>query len=248
VQAGWCPGANTQCVLEKAECPPEYSWRSSRQMQGAPNVAHGGICLHSVTVKEMPMGNCADGTCSPNGASCGDLGPHNVINTENCQAKDTLFGRCGDRCAWSPDDCVDYNWVFPSEGCTSDKVETGACEKDGLIFCSVSPDACDEDSTWLSRLEVVSTTDFRCYLGRQGAVILDLESEDSGDVAGIEDRSETSSNSTAITVGVIGGAVGAVMVLIVFLFIKKRQNQQSKTSVNAPFPAVELQKDDVSVL
>jgi len=212
-------------------------------MQGAPYAAHGGICLHSQTVQELAMGNCADGTCSPNEASCGDLGPHTNNDTKNCQTKETLFGRCGNRCLWSPVDC-EGNWVFPSEDCTCDKVEVGACEKDGSIFCSVSPDSCDKDSNWLSSLEVVRTG-YQCYLCREEAVTLDLEYENSEDVALLEDISEASDNSGTIIVGVTAGIVGAVMVLIVSLFIRRRQ---IKPSNKAPFPAVDLQKDDVSVL
>merc|ERR1712176_82928 len=86
-----------------------------------------------------------------------------------CKIENTLFGRCGDRCSWSPDDCAfglngREKWTFPSEECTCEKVRVGGCQKDGNIFCAVSEDACDDLSEWLSPLDVTKSFNVECFL------------------------------------------------------------------------------------
>lgn len=267
VQGAYCPkngyGADA-CVLQKSECPTNDSFYSSREMQGSPNVAHGGICLHSQTVFELPLGSCVDGTCSPNEASCGVLGLHSVKDVETCLVQNTAFGRCGDRCSWSPDDCGDNKWIFPSQGCSCDQVEVGACEKDGLIFCAVSSDSCDDKSTWLSRDKVKSTTANQCFLCREKTKpfepkpiepdanetlnnedlnIEDLNNEDGANFT----PGRASTGTSALVGGLTGGLVGAAMVVILFLFIRKRQAEKAgKTKI--PMKAVDVETDNVSVL
>jgi len=248
-------------------------------MQGAPERAHGGICLWSSTVHEKRVGQCSDGTCSPNKASCGsglDFMDAKQ-STENCDVDSTAFGRCGDRCSWSPDDCsVGEEWTFPSEGCSCDKVQVGACEKDGQIFCSVSPDSCDDKATWLHALDVVSTTPNVCYLCRAKSIPIvpttapvaapvaapvDLNKPSSKDsiiaVDNVKSPSAESNPSvgynpstsskpsggpnTGVVVGaVVGGVGGAAMVLVLFMFARKRQIQNSRAVVKAPLPYVEV--------
>jgi len=252
VQGAYCPdkGYGTDaCILQKSECPTNARFSSSREMQGSPNIAHGGICLHSQTVHEMPLGSCVDGTCSPNEASCGVLGLHSVKDVETCLVKNTAFGRCGDRCSWSPDDCGDNKWIFPSQGCSCDQVEVGACEKDGHIFCAVSSDSCDDTSIWLSRDRVKSTTAYQCFLCREKTKPIepdtneDLNNEDGANVS--PDRA--SRGTSALVGGLTGGLVGAAMVVILFLFIRKRQaGKAGKTKI--PMKAVDVETDNVSVL
>jgi len=271
VQAAYCPqngyGSNA-CVLQKSECPFNNGFYSSREMQNSPNIAHGGICLHSLTVKEKPMGSCADGTCSPNEASCGELGYHSVKDAETCLVQNTSFGRCGDRCSWSPDDCVGDNWSFPSQGCSCDQVEVGACEKDGFVYCAVSPDSCDDRSIWLSHDEVEFTTDYRCYLCRENIKPSDSVAKNSADAdssidsvatnsadmdPSINDRTEVSSERStsapgAVIGGIIGGIVGVTMVMILVLFVRKRQAQKAKNVNKAPMKTFDVETDNVSVL
>jgi len=166
VQGGWCSrltNFGSKCALERSECSNEHVYYSSRQ------ISSNSACLDPTFLKEKSLGLCADNTCSPNEASCGDMGFYNVPIYKTCLVEDTLFGRCGDRCSWSPDDCVDENWIFPSPDCSCDQVQVGACKFNeyNMILCAVSPDGCDAKTTWLSPSEVVSTTDFQCYLCRE---------------------------------------------------------------------------------
>jgi len=243
-------------------------------MQGAPNKAHGGICLWSQTIHEKRVGQCSDGACSPNKSSCGGLDfLDSQQSTENCDVDSTLFGRCGDRCSWSPDNCsAGEEWTFPSQGCNCDQVQVGACEKDGFIFCSVSPDSCDDKATWLSPVDVASTTPYQCYLCREKIVPVappvaapvaapvdnnKPSSEDSiiavdnvkpspagsNPVGGYNPSASSrgSKTNTGVVVGaVVGGVGGAVMVLVLFMFVRKRQDRNSRDVVNAPLPFVDV--------
>jgi len=233
-------------VLEKSECNEESNFRSSREMQGAPQIAHGGICLHSKTIHEKRLGECADGTCSPNEASCDGLDFADVEqSTGTCIVENTSFGRCGDRCSWTSDDCTDEVWTFPSQECSCDQVQVGACQKDGLIFCAVSSDSCDDEATWLSPMDVTTTTSFRCYLCREKTQVQSnnnaVDNEET--IPGISKRSNGS-----VIGAVVGSLAGAVIVLILFVFVRKRQGQNSNGVVKAPLPSVDINKDDVSVL
>jgi len=146
--------------LEGWECG-DAEFMSSRLLQSEPG-AHGGDCLLQSNIKEKPLGRCQTGNreCSPNQKSC--LGDWLNLE-EDCLVKDTIFGSCDDRCSWSPDDCVSgEKWTFPSTGCSCDKVQVGACEKDGMKYCAVSYAGCDIETKWLSPLEAVD-----CFLCRE---------------------------------------------------------------------------------
>ncbi len=175
VQAGHCAYPDAYCAFEKTQCTDDLNFRSSRQMQGAPERAHGGVCLLQESIRAEPLGECGEGTCSPNAASCITLGGtastlYNDIpfDGKKCLVEETKFGRCDDRCSWSPDDCdFGERWTFPSEECRCDKVRVGGCLKDDKVFCAVSPDACDDISTWLDPKKVDTDTNYKCFLCRE---------------------------------------------------------------------------------
>lgn len=90
-------------------------------MQGAPERAHGGVCLLQESVLAKATGSCdknGEFFCSPNAASCDGSGSDGSDTTTSaasssffstnatvCSVATTSFGRCGTRCAWSPRDC-----------------------------------------------------------------------------------------------------------------------------------------------
>jgi len=252
----------SSCVLVKAECDEEIDFNSSRQMQGAPNRAHGGICLHSSTIQEKLLGECADRTCSPNESSCSGIGFRDVLqSTRSCSVEGTMFGRCGDRCSWSPDNCLaDEEWTFPSPGCSCDMVQVGSCEKDGKHFCAVSPDSCDVKATWLSPT-AVSTTGTNCFLCREKISVAHNTAVDSSGISASEGSTSVGSTSGVSTSGggsnknvgvivgsVVGGVGGLAMVVAAFVFVRRRQDRNGREVVTAPLPTIGVDKDDVSVL
>jgi len=249
---------SSNCALERSECPNEYVFSSTRQ------VVPRSSCLLPKYVPDKSLGQCADGTCSPNKASCGEMEFSSSVNsTKNCPIENTLFGRCGDWCSWSPDECVDESWRFPSPDCSCDQVQVGACKRDDQIFCAVSPDGCDDKATWLSPSEVVSTADFRCYLCREKSNGMyhnpyEFENEEpyipaaeEPYIPAAEDNTESSTRISIFIGGITGGVIGTAMVLALFLYVRKRQIQTSKDDgeKTAPCASVSIsKKDDVSVL
>lgn len=110
VQAGYCGDQGT-CALERSECADVDTFRSSRQMQGAPERAHGGVCLLSETIVGKNLGSCVSasaasgsaggGVCAPNEDSCvGGLDyeaatAQHLENASGCVVEKTTFGSCG---------------------------------------------------------------------------------------------------------------------------------------------------------
>jgi len=277
VQAGYCDYPDYICALEKSECP-DAIFRSSREMQGAPERAHGGVCLLQETTRENLLGNCVSETsgtvCSPNKDSCDGFGDFHLSGA--CMVDDTKFGQCGDnQCAWSPENCLDSEeWNFPSENCSCDQVKVGACEKDGDIFCAVSSDACDDKSEWLSPLDLSVETNVDCFLCNEiktapasSSIGGDSTSSsfDNPNLSPYYSGSEPSSISSSSTsaqglqpIVIISTIVGVVAIIAVTLaaLIRLRQvkasMQQSRKAVVPPPATFTLQKtsdsDNVSIL
>lgn len=252
VQGGWCPDlgyGNVSCVLEKTECPNENVFYSSRQIQLPGQIRSS--CLDPKFVAEKSLGQCADGTCSPNAASCDKLGFYKYDTIDTCSIENTTFGLCGDRCLWSPDDCDNETWIFPSDSCSCDQVLVGACKKKEDIFCAVSLDACDDETTWLSPFEVVSTTDTRCYLCHEKPKGMYTPTPTPYDP--VKKVNTEPSLGTMIIIGVATGvAIGAVMMIAVFLCVRKRQaracNDDEKKKTIPCASVVISKEEDISVM
>jgi len=64
------------------------------------------------------------------------------IHIDGVGIKYTTYGKCGDRCVWSPDDCLEgEEYINNDMECTANKVKLGAC-LDGYGYCTVSPTTC----------------------------------------------------------------------------------------------------------
>jgi hypothetical protein len=105
-------------------------------------------CSHSPD--SVVIGRCGeDGPCSNLAVRCDD--PASFIPQDpDCRiTKDygpsgeyTSYGKCGDRCVWSPSDCEEgEEYVRDDSSCTADKVKLGAC-LDGYGYCTVSQKTC----------------------------------------------------------------------------------------------------------
>jgi len=197
VQAGYCGG---DCVLEKDECANSTTFRSSREMQGAPERAHGGVCLLTETIVEKNMGSCAaivdgstsfsDGICSPNKRSCSGDSAFYVANKQyetndsGCVVEKTKFGNCigSGMCAWSADVCAKgETWGFPNrDNCACENVQVGGCKldddtgADDTVYCAVSEKGCDEKSKYIAPLDVEGIAGYQCFLCRKAVVVEDV--------------------------------------------------------------------------
>ena len=140
-------------VVEKQDFCDDGSWEPPHSVadSGNPN----RICAYYPDT--MVIGRCgSDGPCSNLASRCTD--PESfILRDPNCRitkdysdesssnkfgGKYTTYGKCGDRCVWSPDDCLDgEEYINDDIDCTADKVKIGAC-LDGFGYCTVSKKTC----------------------------------------------------------------------------------------------------------
>lgn len=267
MQGAYCGDSDGWCAFEASKCTNPDTFLSVRNMQ---TYHHGRSCLPQAAVKSMPLGRCGDGNCAPNEASCAsmvgfvDSDPTNpwAPGTPNvCDTEKTVYGRCGDRCSWSPDDCAaGEEWTFPSQGCSCEHVQVGACEKDGIAFCAPSPNSCDAVDTWMGPLALTSAMDLECFLCRATPAGLDFDEspQDSSDpvpddipvipdpssdsldeVLGTPDKlgsleepsgSDDSSSDVGLIVGATLGAVFGGFLIVLFLAFYAKKRQASTTA------------------
>jgi len=82
----------------------------------------------------------------------------------------TTYGRCDDRCVWSPKDCqAGEVYVRDDPKCTADKVFLGAC-LDGFGYCTVSNSTCTNldgvtKEPYKSHDEILEDLGINCVLG-----------------------------------------------------------------------------------
>jgi hypothetical protein len=78
------------------------------------------------------------------------------------------YGRCGNRCVWSKEDCLEgEEYIQNDDKCTADKVQIGACFA-GHAFCSVSKASCTQinlpDEPYMTHQEVKEKIGANCFL------------------------------------------------------------------------------------
>jgi hypothetical protein len=265
VQAGACFDATSHnCALEATACRHPASFVSSRELQSVAN-AHGGHCLKSDSVGAIAIGRClgdgGDAYCASDEALClsgltflapladdPDALPGCKVRQEGSagQGLPTSYGRCGQvDCVWSSSDCGETFLLDPT--CTCEKVIVGACEREGQIFCSVSPQACDEESQWMSPQQLQQQTDHDCYLCREY-----------GDPSGFEETTPSTSNVTssgnlkknALIGGLVGVFLGLALMFAVFVVVRSRRNVGKKgiaeQNNNPPPSEVDVSCQDMS--
>ena len=128
---------------------------------------------------DVMIGRCADsGECSNLASTCEDSSSFVALD-ENCTVTQDLsagedvykyvtYGRCGDRCVWSPENCregEDYTPFDPD--CKADKVQIGACFA-GHAFCAIGAESCTQpglmDEPYWEHEKVQELINANCYL------------------------------------------------------------------------------------
>lgn len=128
-------------------------------------------------LENVVIGRCGDsGECSNTPYGCEDeetWDEHDETCTVtrdlgNAELAYVTYGKCGDRCVWSPDDCMEgEDYVRKSPECTADKVQIGACF-DGFAFCAVSADSCTQsglaDEPFYTHRQIQEWVGAGCFL------------------------------------------------------------------------------------
>ena len=123
-------------------------------------------------IEHIEIGRCGDSNrCSNLASRCDDpstfvaLDQTCTITRDKANSRLTTYGKCNDRCSWSPDDCKDgETWTKDDLTCSADKVEIGACAA-GYNFCSVSSKACVQPSEpYINHSDLLAKLDIRCIL------------------------------------------------------------------------------------
>lgn len=274
VKGGQCSpkdfATSSFCALDSTEChnAGDYSWISGREVG---LFSHGFSCLESKQVKATSLGKCADGSCSPNAETCGG----NSTNTTNfskssssCTVENTKYGKCGDRCSWSPDECLsDEEWLFPAEECSCDNVRVGACTytKYSSVTCAISFTACDESSVWVPPLNVPDMFNFDCFLCRATSApvpsppareieIIKSESLALDNDNGNGNVGRSDENNTTLLGGAIGGVIAAVLSVGALLYTHRRGKGEAsftppRTIKSSSMHGISFpDKDDISEL
>lgn len=130
-------------------------------------------------LEHVVIGRCGDsGECSNLPIGCEDETTWDEYD-ETCTVTMDLarteltyvtYGKCGDRCVWSPNDCIEGEEYIPkSPECTADKVQIGACFA-GHAFCAVSSESCTQsglsDEPFFTHTEVQDKIGANCFLSR----------------------------------------------------------------------------------
>jgi len=250
VRSGFCSGSDGLfCALESTKCAESdytnngtYTFSSSYEIAETP-VAHGGNCFKYRTLAEYQLGRCLGGPCAPNAESCGNTNFFGKDDAQSCTVENTLYGKCGDRCSWSPNDCRSGEfWSFPADDCNCGFVRVGACiETLGdhtSVTCAVSPDGCATSSEWISAIDVPFEHKVECTLCRKSSsqseesvleekeksfagTEIDMLSNVNESVDKSVDESDQQVNELLLG-GLVGGCVVALVLLSLSLLAYRR--------------------------
>jgi len=174
--AGGCYVNGTQtCVAQPEDYCDEETFVTAHYLR-----ANHGHPLRSCAgeLENVVIGRCGDsGECSNLPSGCENETTWDEFD-ENCtttldysieeEGTRVTYGKCGERCVWSPDDCLEgEDYVRNSPDCTANKVQIGACFA-GHAFCAVGPAACTQpgqpDEPFWNFHEVKENVGARCYL------------------------------------------------------------------------------------
>ena len=231
VQGGYCDWPDSfGCALTKLECDDPANFRSSRQMQDGPVMAHGGSCRWQEEIKETVLGQCSsnkDGALTKQCATdVGACPPDNEWKgpKPECTVATTSFGRCDyGMCAWSHNQCTEDNtWAPFDEGCTCDKVQVGGCSRlntdngEKVLYCAVSEDACDDEQTWIKAQEVNTAVGFDCFLCREESpAATNTATNTASNIAMTTDSASNISATGTTTIIIVSSIVGSLFALFI---------------------------------
>jgi len=123
-------------------------------------------------IEHIEIGRCGDSNrCSNLASRCDDpstfvaLDQTCTITRDKANSRLTTYGKCNDRCSWSPDDCKDgETWTKDDLACSADKVEIGACAA-GYNFCTVSSKVCIQPTEpYITHSDLLDKLNVRCIL------------------------------------------------------------------------------------
>jgi len=173
---GWAGGCyvngTSTCVVQPEDYCDEGTFVTSAFVRA--NKGHP-LRYCAGDIEHVNIGRCGDsGECSNLASRCADNTTFVEVDT-NCTTTQDLsndslvtYGKCGERCVWSPDDCLQgENYTANDGNCTANKVRIGACFA-GFAFCSVSPTSCNqpglpEEPYWRHH-EVQEIVGANCFL------------------------------------------------------------------------------------
>ncbi|OEU05743.1 hypothetical protein FRACYDRAFT_258452 [Fragilariopsis cylindrus CCMP1102] len=198
VQGGYCDFPDSAgCALTKLECDDPANFRSSRQMQEGPVMAHGGNCQWQEEVQDTVLGQCSSHRCydSLNHVMryrCGSVSP----DSEWEGPRPRMHGR------------HHILWTLRLRN-----VQVGGCSRlntngEKVLFCAVSEDACDDEQSWIKAQEVKTAVGFDCFLCREAspaAIAMPAPTESASNI----------SAAGVTTIIIVSSTVGSLFVLFI---------------------------------
>jgi len=160
------------CVHRDESYCDAGSWATAHYLRGNPG-HHLRFCAYEL--QNVVIGRCGEsGPCSNLAERCKDevsfipYDPTCTVTLELTDFNPVKYGKCGDRCVWSSEDCgTGETFVQRDQECTSDKVEVGSCWA-GSAFCAISKDSCSQEGQpvepFLTHSETKEQIGISCYL------------------------------------------------------------------------------------
>jgi DAP10 membrane protein len=171
--AGGCyKDGEAVCVVREETYCDDGTWVAAHFLRG-----YSGEPLRYCTgeIANVVIGRCGTtGPCSNLSDRCDDpsafieYDPTCTIPTDLKDMSRTVYGKCGDRCVWSDQDCVGgESYVKWADECTSEYVEIGACWA-GYAFCAVSVESCVQQNMpaepFFTHQELFEQVGAKCFL------------------------------------------------------------------------------------
>jgi len=160
---GRCGGINGKCSNLQSRCNSDNNSSNGKN--------EGIIGNNSTSTEEEEDQNSSsfieyDPTCT----ITQDLSSTSSSFTSLTSLSYVTYGKCGDRCVWSSDDCINDEIYIPNGNnteCTADKVQIGACFG-GHAFCAVDSSSCTQpnrpDEPYWTHQEVQEKIGANCFL------------------------------------------------------------------------------------
>lgn len=246
------------CVAEPEPFCDAGTWKSAHWLRSNPGHA---LRYCAGQLASVPIGRCGDsGWCANLAVRCDD--PSSFVPydptctiTQDLAAPGpnmtfTTYGKCGDRCVWSPQDCLTgEDYVKNDPACTADQTKIGSCFA-GHAFCAVSAAACDGEP-WLSHEQTAQEIGVNCFLAALPAepsptpapalVVPSVPSTTTTTPTGSTGAPQNSTtrmfDQSSVMIGVVVGIAvvfGLAVGVAGFFLGVRRRSQKDKEDANVP--------------